>query len=152
MGEIRENDPLVGTRTDKLVLSVGFKYLTSALVSETVAQHSYRFHEDHAALNNCIPDAVDVIELLDSQSIMKIRNDEKQRFGESENWNGTPKISLHPGFRNRISSSTTNIEQTVPSTRFDPFPGFCRTGQRSRRERFGFVLSFNQFNLDCGTD
>jgi hypothetical protein len=96
MGEIRENDPLVSTRTDKLVLPVCFKCLTSALVSETVARHSYRFHEDRAALNNCIPDAVDVIELLDSQSIMKIRNDEKQRFAESENQKGTLKILCIP--------------------------------------------------------
>jgi len=84
MGEIRENDPLISTKTNNQVLLYGFKCLTFALVSETVARNSYRFHEHRAAPNNCIPDAVDVIELLDPQSIMKIRNDEKQRFGESE--------------------------------------------------------------------
>jgi hypothetical protein len=50
-----------------------------------------------------------------------------------------------------LLAEIAQVQQTVFSARAYPFLGFCRT-RDPEWKRFGFVLSFNQCNLDCGTD
>jgi hypothetical protein len=83
---------------------------------------------------------------------MKIRNDGKRRSGESKPQNGTLEILCLPVLGTEFRLPQQPCSRQFSLLKLIHFLDSVEQDSDPEWRHFGFVLSLNQCNLDCGTD